>query len=140
MDYNAEKVKDAIHLRVLKYMSAHPGVSFDAGLKHVVSQLDRTIVEHYDRQKGECLLYDPKTGRRGTSPCEPTGRKGFSEASEATEGIRAGDEVASRVATYQADHKMASYTDALATVLKEDETLARAYRVGPGNFYYGDEN
>lgn len=37
MDYRMEKTKDAIHRRVLMYMSAHPGVDFDAALSYVTS-------------------------------------------------------------------------------------------------------
>lgn len=32
-------------------------------------------VERYDESRGECDLYDPETGRRWRSPCEPTGRQ-----------------------------------------------------------------
>lgn len=129
MDYNAEKIKDAIHERTLRYMSAHPGADFDGALKHVVGQLDRTIVEHYDRQKGECVLYDPKTGRRGTARCEPVHK----------EPVRADHEVAARVAKYQETHEAVSYSDALRAVLREDRPLAKAYKAGPGQLFYGDE-
>lgn len=53
--------------------------------------------------------------------------------------VRADHEVAARVSKYQGDHQAVSYADALTTVLKEDEALASVYRVGPSNFYYGDE-
>lgn len=129
MDYRMEKTKDAIHKRVLMYMSAHPDADFDGALKHVVGQLDRTIVEHYDRQKGECVLYDPKTGRRGTARCEPVHK----------EPVRVGDEVAARVFQYQSEHKAVSYADALTTVLREDDALAKVYKTGPGQLFYGDE-
>lgn len=88
MDYNAEKVKDAIHTRTLRYMSAHPGESFDAALKHVTGLLDKAmLVEEYDATKGECIVYNTGTGRHGKGPCEPVDK----------EPVRAGDEVAARV-------------------------------------------
>lgn len=130
MDYRMEKTKDMIHKRVLMFMSAHPDVDFDKALSFVTSHLDRMIVEQYDKAKGECVLYDTKTGRRGKGPCEPVVK----------EPMRADAEVAARVSKYQSAHEAVSYSDALRTVLRDDGTLARAYRVGPGNFYYGDEN
>lgn len=129
MDYQMEKTKDAIHRRVLMYMSAHPELDFDEALSFVTSHLDRTIVEHYDRRKGECVVYDTKTGRRGKGQCEPVDK----------DPVRADDEVASRVSKYQAEHNEVDYAGAMKIVLREDEALARIYRTGPGNFYYGDE-
>lgn len=131
MDYNAEKVKDAIHRRVLTYMSAHPGEDFDTALKRVTGLLDKAmLVEEYDATKGECVVYDAGTGQRGKGPCEPVNK----------EPVRAGDEVTARVSKFQSQHKGVSYADAMKAVLEEDGALARAYRAGPGNFYYyGDE-
>lgn len=130
MDYNAEKVKDAIHRRVLTYMSAHPDADFDAALKRVTGLLDKSLlVEEYDATKGECVLYDMGTGRHGKGPCEPVHK----------EPVRADHEVAARVSKYQADHKTVGYADALVAVLREDDALAKVYKTGPGQLFYGDE-
>ncbi|MBI3059124.1 MAG: hypothetical protein HYY81_07435, partial [Deltaproteobacteria bacterium] len=94
-------------------------------------------VEHYHENTAQCDLYDPETGRRWRSPCEPTGRNRYEKENPKQEVVsmetqtfeNAGDEVHALAEKYQ-DSMGLSYDDALKKVSREKPQLWARYSKG----------
>jgi hypothetical protein len=93
-------------------------------------------VEHYHDSTAQCDLFDPETGRRWRSPCEPTGRVKQDKKQETKEVFmqtqtygNAGEEMHAKIEAHM-DKTGVSYAEAMRVIASQNRELARRYSTG----------